>query len=263
MLEVDINADLGEGFGPWKMGEDEQLMALISSANIACGFHAGDPTIMRDTLSRAKALGIDAGAHVGFPDLVGFGRRRMAIDPQALCDLVLYQLAAISGLADMIGHPIKLMSFHGALGNMVAEDAALATPLVAAVAAFNPALIIKSSISPCIRDAAEKCGGIRVETVFHADRAYDAEGLLVSRKLPDAVIHDRQRVMRRVSQFLRTGTATTIAGNEIAIPARSILVHGDNAGAVELARAIRAEVERLGGKVLPLSKLSSICQPER
>ncbi len=263
MLEIDINADLGEGFGPWQMGDDEQLMTLISSANIACGFHAGDPTIMRNTLARAKTLGIDAGAHVGFPDLVGFGRRRMAIDPQTLCDLVLYQLSAISGLADMIGHPIRLMSFHGALGNMIAEDESLATPLVAAVAAFNPALIIKSSISPCIRDAAEKCGGVQVETVFHADRAYDADGLLVSRKLPGAVIHDKQQVMQRVSHFLRTGTAITAAGNEIAIPARSILVHGDNAGAVALARAIREEVERLGGKVLPLSQLSSTFTQER
>lgn len=257
MLEVDINADLGEGFGPWKMGEDEQLMELISSANIACGFHAGDPSIMRNTLMRAKQLGIDAGAHVGFPDLVGFGRRRMQIDAQTLCDLVLYQLAAISGVAKMIGHPITLMSFHGALGNMIAEDEALATPLVAAVAAFNPELVIKSSLSPCIRNAAEKCGGIKVETVFHADREYDAQGLLVARKLPGAVIHDQNKVMQRVSQFLHHGTATTVSGNTITIPARSILVHGDNAGAVELARAIRAEVIRLGGNVVPLSKLSS------
>ncbi|MFT4464324.1 MAG: LamB/YcsF family protein [Sodalis sp. (in: enterobacteria)] len=137
MLEVDINADLGEGFGRWKMGDDETLMSLISSANIACGFHAGDPSIRRATLIRAKALGIDAGAHVDFPDLVGFGRRRMQIEAQELCDLVLYQLAAISGLAEMIGHPIKLMSFHGALGNMVAEDEARATPLAAVVAAFK------------------------------------------------------------------------------------------------------------------------------
>jgi UPF0271 protein len=257
MLEVDINADLGEGFGAWKMGEDEQLMEIISSANIACGFHAGDPLIMQNTLARAKALGIDAGAHVGFPDLVGFGRRRMIIDPKELCAMVTYQLAALSGMAAMIGHPLKLMSFHGALGNMIAEDEALATPLVAAVAAFDSGLIIKSSISPCVRNAAAKCGNVRVEPVFHADRAYDREGQLVSRKLPGAVIHEHDAVMQRVRQFLEDGSATTVAGNRILIPSRSILVHGDTAGAVKLARAIRDEVERAGGRVVPLSKIAA------
>ncbi|MFT4464323.1 MAG: LamB/YcsF family protein [Sodalis sp. (in: enterobacteria)] len=123
-------------------------------------------------------------------------------------------------------------------------------------------MIIKSSISPCIRNAGAKCGGVQVETVFHADRAYDAEGLLVSRKRPGAVIHDRQQIMARVSQFLRHGTAITIAGNDIQIPTRSILVHGDNAEAVTLARAIREEVERLGGRVLPLSQLSPLSQKD-
>lgn len=257
MLEVDINADLGEGFGRWAMGDDEQLMRIISSANIACGFHAGDPLIMQRTLARAKALGIDAGAHVGFPDLVGFGRRRMQVDPEELAALVTYQLAALSGMARQIGHPLKLMSFHGALGNMIAEDAALADTLVAAVAAFDPSLIIKSSISPCVRDAAAKCGNVRVEPVFHADRAYEADGLLRSRKLAGAVIGDHATVMSRVRQFLEDGTATTVAGNRIAIASRSILVHGDTAGAVALAQAIRDEVERAGGRVVPLSKLAA------
>ena len=241
MFEVDINADLGEGFGPWKMGDDEQLMEIISSANIACGFHAGDPLIMQNTLARAKAVGIDAGAHVGFPDLVGFGRRRMLVEPKELCALIIYQLAALAGMATMIGHPLKLMSFHGALGNMIAEDEALATPLVAAVAAFDPTLIIKSSISPCVRNAAAKCPGVRVEPVFHADRAYDRDGLLVSRKLPGAVIHGHREVMSRVRQFLEHGTATTTAGNVITIPSRSILVHGDTHGAVALARCAVVE----------------------
>ncbi|MFF7710359.1 5-oxoprolinase subunit PxpA [Pseudomonas sp. NPDC007930] len=256
-MEVDINADLGEGFGPWQMGDDAQLMEIISSANIACGFHAGDPLIMQTTLARAKALGIDAGAHVGFPDLVGFGRRRMQIGADELAALVTYQLAALAGMARQIDHPLKLMSFHGALGNMIAEDAQLADTLVAAVAAFDPSLIIKSSISPCVREAAAKCGNVRVEPVFHADRAYAADGLLLSRKLPGAVIHDHAVVMARVRQFLEDGSATTVAGTRLPIPSRSILVHGDTAGAVALARAIRDEVERAGGRVVPLSKLAA------
>lgn len=253
-MEVDINADLGEGFGAYKMGDDEKLMEIISSANIACGFHAGDPLIMQKTLARAKELGIDAGAHAGFPDLVGFGRRRMMIDHKELAATIIYQLAALSGMADMIGHPVKLMSFHGALGNMVSEDAELAESLIAAVAAFDKNLIIKSTISPCVRRAGDKYG-IRVEPVFHADRAYEDDGLLVSRKLPGAVIHDHNAVMQRVEQFLQEGTATSIHGKTVKIPSRSILVHGDTAGAVHLAQTIRQAVERAGGRVVPVSQI--------
>ena len=147
-MKIDLNADLGEGFGPWRMGEDEALMSLISSANVACGYHAGDPLIMDTTVRLAKAGGIDLGAHVGFPDLMGFGRRQMNIEIKELATYVIYQLGALAGMAAVNGHRMTHMSFHGALGNMAAADPALAEPLVRAVAAFDPSLIISPAAAP-------------------------------------------------------------------------------------------------------------------
>lgn len=253
-MKIDLNADLGEGFGDWKMGEDEALMSLISSANVACGFHAGDPSIMNATVYRAKALGIDLGAHVGFPDLQGFGRRRMNIEIEALCCMVIYQLGALSGIATAAGHRVTHMSFHGALGNMAAADASLAEPLIRAVASFDPTLVISSSNSEAIEQAAEKCG-LRVATTFLADRAYDENRLLVPRSRPGAVIKDTKQVMDRIAQLLEDGTVTTYDGKQVSVNARSILLHGDTPGAVELARNIRQYIEQRGGEVTPVSRL--------
>src|SRR5215208_1472486 len=177
-MDIDLNADLGEGYGPWRMGEDEALLDLLSSANVACGFHAGDPVIMDRTVRLALARGVDVGAHVGFPDRQGFGRRVMQIDTAELATMVTYQLGALAGIARAAGHRVTHMSFHGALGNLAAADAALAGPLVRAVAAFDPELIISSSSSRAIEGAAAQCR-LRVATTFLADRAYDDEGLLV------------------------------------------------------------------------------------
>ncbi|WP_213958366.1 MULTISPECIES: LamB/YcsF family protein [unclassified Variovorax] len=250
-MDIDLNADLGEGFGPWRMGEDEALLKIVSSANVACGFHAGDPVIMDRTVRMAQARGVDVGAHVGFPDLLGFGRRQMQIDPAELATYVTYQLGALAGMARSAGHRMTHMSFHGALGNMAAADAALAAPLVRAVAAFDPQLIISSSASRAIEDAAAECG-LRVATTFLADRACDDDGLLVPRRLPDSVIHDREAVLARVRQLLGDGTVTTYSGNRIPMKVRSILLHGDTPGAVSLARAVR-EVVEAAGKVVPIS----------
>jgi len=251
-MDIDLNADLGEGFGPWRMGEDEALLDIVSSANVACGFHAGDPVIMDRTVRMALARGVDVGAHVGFPDLLGFGRRPMQIEPEELVACVLYQLSALDGMARTAGHRMTHMSFHGALGNMAAADAALAEPLVRAVADFNPALIISSSASRAIEDAAAR-SGLRVRTTFLADRACGDDGLLVPRKLPDAVIHDRVAVLARVRQLLEQGTVTSYSGREIPMRAHSILLHGDTPGAVELARAVREVVEQ-AGRVVPISR---------
>ncbi|MET3918664.1 UPF0271 protein [Variovorax sp. OAS795] len=251
-MDIDLNADLGEGFGPWRMGEDEALLDIVSSANVACGFHAGDPVIMDRTVRMALARGVDVGAHVGFPDLLGFGRRPMQIEPEELVACVLYQLSALDGMARTAGHRMTHMSFHGALGNMAAADAALAEPLVRAVADFNPALIISSSASRAIEDAAAR-SGLRVRTTFLADRACGDDGLLVPRKLPDAVIHDRGAVLARVRQLLEQGTVTSYSGREIPMRAHSILLHGDTPGAVELARAVREVVEQ-AGRVVPISR---------
>src|ERR1700760_1027599 len=197
MTEIDLNADLGEGFGPWQMGDDSALLALLSSANIACGFHAGDPAIMDRTVRNALASGVDIGAHVGFPDRQGFGRRVMQIDGAELAAMVIYQLGALDGITRSAGGRMTHMSFHGALGNMVAADQALAATLVRAVADFDPRLFIISSSSRAIEMGAAD-SGLKVATTFLADRAYDDEGLLVPRRLPDSVIHDETAVIERV-----------------------------------------------------------------
>ena len=253
-MDIDLNADLGEGFGPWRMGEDEALLDIVSSANVACGFHAGDPVIMDRTVRMAHARGVDVGAHVGFPDLLGFGRRPMQIEPKELVAYVLYQLSALDGMARTAGHRMTHMSFHGALGNMAAADAALAEPLVRAVADFDPTLIVSSSASRAIEDAAARCG-LRVRTTFLADRACGDDGLLVPRKLPGAVIHERDAVLARVRQLLEEGIVTSVTGKKIPMRVHSILLHGDTPGAVELARAVRGVVEQ-AGRVVPISRQS-------
>lgn len=253
-MRIDLNADMGEGFGPWTMGEDSALMEVISSANVACGFHAGDPLIMDTTVRATLAGGIDLGAHVGFPDLLGFGRRRMQVEIKELCAYVVYQLGALAGMAAVAGHRMTHMSFHGALGNMAAADAELALPLVRAVAAFDPQLIISSSSSAAIESAAAQCG-LRVATTFLADRAYDDSGLLVPRGTPGAVVTEHRQVMERVAQLLQDGTVTCHSGKRLKVDARSILLHGDTPGAVALARGIRADIERQGGIITPVSQL--------
>jgi UPF0271 protein len=251
-MDMDLNADLGEGFGPWRMGEDEALLGIVSSANVACGFHAGDPVIMDRTVRMALANGVDVGAHVGFPDLQGFGRRQMQIDAKELVAHVLYQLGALAGIARTAGHRMTHMSFHGALGNMAAADADLAAPLVRAVADFDPALTVSTSASRAIEGAAERCG-LRVRITFLADRACDDDGLLIPRKLPGAVIHDSDTVLARVRQLLEDGTVTSYSGRRIPMKVHSILLHGDTPGAVTLARAVRAVVEGTG-RVVPISQ---------
>jgi UPF0271 protein len=252
-MDIDLNADLGEGYGPWRMGEDEALLAVVSSANVACGFHAGDPAIMDRTVRQALVRCVDVGAHVGFPDRQGFGRRQMQIEITELVAMVIYQLGALAGIARAAGHRMTHMSFHGALGNMAAADAALAGPLVRAVAEFDPTLIISSSSSRAIEGAAAQCG-LRVALTFLADRAYDDAGLLVPRKLPDSVIKDEAQVIERVRRLLEDGSVLTHSGETLAMHPRSILLHGDTPGAVALAHTIRGEIESRGHRIVPISR---------
>ncbi len=254
-MKIDLNSDLGEGFGPWRMGDDLALMDVITSANVACGYHAGDPVIMDRTARLALARGIDLGAHVGFPDLMGFGRRQIQADPLELAKYVLYQLGALAGIAKAAGHQMTHMSFHGALGNMAAADLALAEPLVRAVADFDHRLIVSVSTDTAIERAADRIG-LRVATSFLADRAYDDAGALVSRKLTGAVIHDTQAVLQRVMQVLQDGCITSIGGKKLPMKVHSILLHGDTPGSVELARTVRRAIESAGGQVVPLSRLA-------
>ena len=253
-MDIDLNADLAEGFGPWRLGDDEALLDVLSSANLACGFHAGDPPIMLRTIRQALARGVDIGAHVGFPDRQGFGRRIMQIDPSELVAMVIYQLGALEGMARWAGGRMSHMSFHGALGNMVAADHALAATLVRSVAEFDPRLVIISSSSRAIEAAAADCG-LKVATTFLADRAYDDEGLLVPRSLPDSVIHDEGQVIARVRRMLDRQEVVTYSGIPLKMQPRSILLHGDTPGALDLAKTIRREIEAGGGRIVPVSRL--------
>lgn len=250
---IDLNADLGEGFGPWRMGEDEALLEVLTSANVACGFHAGDPTIMASTVRTAKARSVDIGAHVGYPDLQGFGRRAMAIDPSELANLVVYQLGALAGLARVAGHRMSHMSFHGALGNKVAQEHNLAEVLVAAVASFDNSLIISTSPSDAVESAAAR-HGLRIARTFLADRACDEKGLLIPRAMPDAVIHDPDAVLARVRQLLSDGSVTSYGGARVEMSVQSILLHGDTPSALNLARLVRSEIEARGTQLVPISR---------
>ena len=253
-MHIDLNADLGEGFGAYTLGDDKALLEVLSSANVACGFHAGDPVIMRDMVTATHTMGVDLGAHVGFPDLIGFGRRVMHIAPQELACYVVYQLGALAGMATSAGSHLSHMSFHGALGNLVAADKELANTLIAAVASFDANLIISSSTSQAIEQAAARYG-LRVATTFLADRAYDSRGLLVPRSQPNAVISDHTQVRQRLRQLLNDGTVTCYSGERIPIHAKSILLHGDTPGAVALAHSIRDEIENSGGIITPISRM--------
>jgi UPF0271 protein len=204
-------------------------------------------------LAATRGIDIDIGAHVGFPDLLGFGRRPMQVDTRELATYVVYQLGALSGIAQARGRRMTHMSFHGALGNMAAADAALAMELVGAVARFDPGLIISSSASVAIERAGDH-HGLRVASSFLADRACDDEGLLIPRALPDAVIHDSATVLARVTQLLEEGTVTAYSGRKIAMRASSILLHGDTPGAVALATEVRAKIEAVGGRIVPISR---------
>lgn len=251
---IDLNADLAEGYGDWRIGDDEALLEVLSSANLACGFHAGDPTIMQRTIRLARDRGVAIGAHVGFPDKQGFGRRVIAFNAEELAALTIYQLGALDALARAAGTRVTHMSFHGALGNLAARDIAHAEPLLAAVAAFDRSLIVLSSSSVAMEQTARKLG-LTIVTSFLADRAYDARGLLVPRGVPGAVIHDQQDVLARVRHLLAERSVVADDGAVIPMSARSILVHGDTPGAVALARAIRAEIEAAGHAIVPLSHL--------
>ena len=252
-MMIDLNADLAEGHGAWRMGDDAARLALVSSANIACGFHAGDPAIMDRMVRLALAGGVEIGAHVGFPDLQGFGRRVMHIAPTELDAMIIYQLGALHGIARAAGHRMTHMSLHGALGNMAAADALMADHLMRAVASFDRDLIVVSSTSRAIEAAAAR-HGLRLVTTFLADRAYDDDGLLVPRSTPGSVIHAPEAVLERVRLMLTDGLVIAQSGKALATRPGSILLHGDTAGAASLAALIRREIEAIGCSIVPVSR---------
>jgi 5-oxoprolinase (ATP-hydrolysing) subunit A len=251
MSRIDLNADLGESFGPWPMGTDEALMASISSANVACGFHAGDPSVMRRTVALAKSNGVAVGAHPGFPDLVGFGRRELSASPDEVTDMVLYQVAALAGVAASQGVRLQHVKAHGALYNMAVRSRALADAIANGTAAFDRSLILFGLSGSELLSAGERAG-LRVAAEVFADRAYESDGTLVPRTRPGSVIHDPNEVVSRAIRMVRDRAVVAIDGSLVQLRADTICVHGDTPGAADLARQVRRGLEAAGIAVGPL-----------
>ncbi len=249
---IDLNADLGEGFGIWQLGDDERLLEIVTSANVACGFHGGDPSIMRRVCRRAADLGVSIGAQVGYRDLAGFGRRRIEIDPAELEADVVYQLGALDGFARLAGERVRYVKPHGALYNTIVDDTAQAEAVVNALREYDPSLPILGLPGSEVLRLAAAAGQPTVIEAF-ADRAYTADGRLVARSRPGAVLHDPAEIVSRCRTLATTGRVTAIDGSEVQVDAGSICVHGDTPGAVEIARAVRAALVDVGLELRPFA----------
>ena len=247
---MDINSDLGESFGAWRMGDDAAMLGIVTSANVACGFHAGDPAGILETLRAAAQHGVAVGAHVAYPDLVGFGRRNMDPTSQELVADVIYQIGALQGLAAAAGTRVRYVKPHGALYNTIAQDERQANDVITALLAVDPGLTLMALAgSPLIGWA--RARGLRVVAEAFADRAYNDDGSLVSRRLPGAVLHDADAIAERMLRLVQTGEVESITGRSVPVQADSICVHGDSPGAVEMARRIRARLDQAGVALRP------------
>lgn len=247
---VDLNSDLGESFGSWKMGNDEQILPVVSSANIACGFHAGDPLGILKTLKQAVQLGVTIGAHVAYPDLVGFGRRNMDLSHDELVADVLYQISALDGLAKVAGSKVKYVKPHGALYNTIAKDQKQAAAVIEAIKLYNPELVLVALAgAPLVEQA--RAAGLKVVSEAFADRAYNNDGSLVNRRLEGAVLHDAEFVAKRVVSMLKNGGVESIDGVFTPIQADTICLHGDTDGALEMSAAIKTELLKNNIQIRP------------
>ncbi len=250
-MRIDINSDVGESFGAYTIGHDAGLMRSITSANVAAGFHAGDPSVLRQTIRAARSHGVAVGAHPGFPDLVGFGRRELNVSPGEAEDFVLYQVAAVAGVAAAEGVGLQHVKPHGALFNMAVHDANLAAAIARAVAAFDKRLILFGLPGSEILNAG-RAAGLRVAAEVFADRAYEPDGTLASRKKPGAVIHDAEIVVARAVRMVTERNVVAVDGSIVPLEADTICVHGDTPGSDDLAARIRAGLERAGVTVKSL-----------
>jgi UPF0271 protein len=250
-MRIDINSDMGESFGAYSIGHDAGLMRSITSANVAAGFHAGDPSVLRDTIRLAKANGVAVGAHPGFPDLVGFGRRDLNVTPKEAEDFVLYQIAAVAGVARAEGVTVQHVKPHGALFNMAVRNAELSAAIARAVAAFDKSLILFGLPGSEIL-AAGRAAGLRVAAEVFADRAYEPDGSLASRRKPGSVIHDPEKVVARAVRMATERSVVAIDGTVVPLEADTICVHGDTPGSDDLAAKIRAGFEAAGVQVRPV-----------
>ena len=252
MSRIDLNADVGESFGAYAIGHDPGLMKSITSASVAAGFHAGDPSVLRATIRRARAHGVAVGAHPSFPDLSGFGRREMKMSPHEVEDLVLYQIAAVAGVAQVEGVTLQHVKPHGALYNMAAHDSGLAGAIARAVAAFSSSLILLGLPGSELLKAG-KAAGLRVAGEVFADRAYEPDGSLVSRKKLGAIIDNVDALVQRAVKLVKDGTVVAIDGSIVQLSAETICVHSDTPGADVIAAKLRAGLQAAGVAVKPLA----------
>ena len=251
-VRIDLNCDMGESFGAYRIGDDEGVMRSITSANVACGLHAGDPTVIRRTIRMARDAGVAVGAHPGFPDLAGFGRREMRLDVAEVEDTVLYQVAALGGMAAAEGVRLQHVKAHGALYNMAVRDPALSTAIARAVAAYDRGLILFGLPNSEIL-AAGRAAGLRVAAEIFADRAYEADGSLASRAKPGSVIHEPDRVVDRAVRMVRDRSVVAVDGVVVPLDADTICVHGDTKGAATIVARLRAGLEAAGVTVAPVA----------
>jgi 5-oxoprolinase (ATP-hydrolysing) subunit A len=244
-MRVDLNSDLGESFGAYTIGQDPILLTHITSANVACGFHAGDPGVMRTTVALAKQHGVAVGAHPGFPDLVGFGRRELRATPREVEDFVVYQIGALLAIAAAQGVRLQHVKPHGALFNMAVQDSALADAIASGTAAVDRSLIL-FGLPGSELVAAGRRAGLRTASEVFADRAYEPDGTLVSRRKAGAVIHDAGAVVERVVRMAIDRTVVAVDGSVIRLDLDTICVHGDTPGAADLAARIRTALTAAG-----------------
>jgi UPF0271 protein len=253
-MKIDINCDMGESFGSYTIGEDEKIIEYITSANIACGFHAGDPMIMDKTVRLAKEHGVAVGAHPGYPDLQGYGRRNLETFPGEIRNYLLYQIGALEAFVKASGLILQHVKPHGALYNLAARDEKTAREVIKAVRIFNPELIlVMLSGSPGAQMAA--ASGLRIAQEAFPDRAYLNDGRLAPRSMAGAVIHDVEQVKERVIRILKTGRLITIEGREISLKADTFCIHGDTPGAWKLAKSIREALKESGLEAAPLAQV--------
>lgn len=256
-LSIDLNCDMGESFGPWVMGQDTDVLPLVSSANIACGFHAGDPGTMRKTVAAAIGNGVSLGAHPGLPDLSGFGRRAMDITPQQAYDMVVVQVGAMAATAASQGARLHHVKAHGALYNMAVRDLGLARALAQAVRDVDPSLVFYALASSDMARVASEVGLAVAHEVF-ADRSYQPDGSLTPRSRPDAMIEDPEQSIQQVLRMITEGRVVAVDGTSVEVRADTLCIHGDQPGAVVFAKAIRAALQQAGIEVRPVAQRSQV-----
>ncbi|PRS13344.1 LamB/YcsF family protein [Bacillus pumilus] len=242
MYQVDINCDLGESFGQYTIGSDEQILEYVTSANIACGFHAGDPTVMRKTVRMALDKGVQIGAHPGLQDLVGFGRRPMAISAEEAYDLVVYQIGALSAFLKAEGGTMQHVKPHGALYNMAAKNTELSESIAKAVYHVDPSLVLYGLSGSELALAGERMG-LQVAHEVFSDRTYQADGTLTSRREPNALIEDDELAVQQVVRMVREGKVHTVQGEDISLKADTVCIHGDGIHALQFAKTITSKLK--------------------